>query len=65
MPKNLLEPLQFQGVEDEPKTCSNTSHFRGWKPLKSNRIYERLGGVPQEQKMLKGHLPRDIYHKIY
>jgi len=24
-----------------------------------------LGGVPREQKMLKGHLPRDIYHQVY
>ena len=23
-----------------------------------------LGGVPREQKMLKGHLPRVIYHQI-
>jgi len=23
------------------------------------------GGVPREQKMLKGHLPRVIYHQIY
>ena len=24
-----------------------------------------VGGVPQEQKMLKGHLPRVIYHQVY
>ena len=24
-----------------------------------------LGGVPREQKMLKGHLPRVIYHQAY
>jgi len=24
----------------------------------------RLGGVPLEQKMLKGHLPRVIYHHV-
>jgi len=24
-----------------------------------------LGGVPRAQKMLKGHLPRVIYHQIY
>ena len=23
------------------------------------------GGVPREQKMLKGHLPRVIYHQVY
>jgi hypothetical protein len=24
-----------------------------------------LGGDPREQKMLKGHLPRVIYHRVY
>ena len=24
-----------------------------------------LGGVPREQKLLKGHLPRVIYHQVY
>ena len=24
-----------------------------------------LGGVPREQKKLKGHLPRVIYHQVY
>jgi len=24
-----------------------------------------LEGVPREQKMLKGHLPRVIYHQVY
>ena len=28
-------------------------------------IYYTLGGVPREQKMLKGHLPRVIYHQVY
>ena len=24
-----------------------------------------MGGVPQEQKVLKGHLPRVIFHQVY
>ena len=24
-----------------------------------------VGGVPREQKMLQGHLPRVIYHQVY
>jgi len=24
-----------------------------------------LGGVPREQRVLKGHLPRIIYHQVY
>ena len=26
---------------------------------------ESLGGVPPEQKMLKEHLPRVIFHQVY
>ena len=26
---------------------------------------EALGGVPREQRMLKGHLPRVMYHQVY
>ena len=25
----------------------------------------RMGRVPREQKVLKGHLPRVIYHRVY
>jgi len=32
---------------------------RGMRPSTS------LGGVPREQKMLKGHLPRVVYHLVY
>ena len=28
-------------------------------------IETSLEGVPREQKMLKGHLPRVIYHQVY
>ena len=28
-------------------------------------LYERLEGVPREQEMLKGHLPRVIYHQVH
>ena len=30
-----------------------------------NTLGTSLGGVPREQKMLKGHLPRVIYHQVY
>ena len=26
---------------------------------------DRLGEVPREQEMLKGHLPRVVYHQVY
>ena len=48
-----------------PATPSAASRLRpvidsglGWL---AQRI---LGGVPREQKMLKGHLPRVIYHQL-
>jgi len=28
-------------------------------------VSDRPGGVPREQKMLTGHLPRVIYHQVY
>ena len=27
--------------------------------------FETLGGVPREQKIFKGHLPRVMYHQVY
>ena len=39
------------------------SYFRGTISELPGII--RLGGVPREQKMLKGHLPRVIYHRVY
>ena len=35
-----------------------------WTLLKAPVAASSLGGVPQEQKMLKGHLPRVIYHLV-
>ena len=40
-------------------TDFHSSHPQGHEPGTS------LGGVPREQKMLKGHLPRVIYHQVY
>ena len=31
----------------------------------TDRVGWLAGGVPREQKMLKGHLPRVIYHQVY
>jgi len=33
--------------------------------LDSCTLGTSLGGVLREQKMLKGHLPRVIYHRVY
>ena len=30
-----------------------------------NSVISYQGGVPQEQSMLKGHLPRIVYHQVY
>ena len=42
----------------------NAALERGGYTLKG-LLDSGLGGVPREQKMLKGHLPRVIYHRIY
>ena len=47
------------------------ANFRLKGPLKgplrtcNDRRGTPLRGVPREQKMLKGHLPRVIYHQVY
>ena len=35
--------------------------------LVSSTVFDvsHLGGVPQEQKMIKGHLSRVTYHQVY
>ena len=32
---------------------------------RAHPVVDSPGGVPREQKMLKGHLPRVIYHQVY
>jgi hypothetical protein len=41
-------------VGDSKLTRRGTTHLR-----------TSLGGAPQKQKMLKGHLPRVIHHQVY
>ena len=33
--------------------------------IQENRVDRLFGWVPREQKMLKGHLPRVVYHHVY
>ena len=33
--------------------------------MRSDRLRVRSGRVPRGQKMLKGHLPRVVYHQVY
>ena len=44
-------------------TAPSAPTFSGFKF--QNLIDSGQGGVPREQKMLKGHLPRVIYHQVY
>jgi hypothetical protein len=44
-----------QTLEGVPASVRKVDRLRvGW-----------LGGVPREQKMFKGHLPRVIHHRVY
>ena len=36
-----------------------------WSRFPATALQIRLGGIPREQKMLKGHLHRVIYHRVY
>ena len=42
---------------------------RGLRPVRRHLPSEQATpferGLPREQKMLKGHLPRDIYHRVH
>jgi len=45
-----------------------TDNEQGSKLIQIDRLRARgtsLGGVPREQEMLKGHLPRVMYHQVY
>ena len=35
------------------------------KVMDSGWLAQRVGGLPREQKMLKGHLTKVIYHLVY
>ena len=45
-----------------PDSGLGLSRFSGGEPHTRGTS---LGGVPREQKMLKGHLPRVIYHQVF
>ena len=48
------DPLECLGFKRE--TCD---------PMAAESKIEQMGGVPREQEMLKGHLPRVKYHRVY
>ena len=43
----------------------NSAHIRQSRPDYGLDMSQFMGGVPQEQKMLKGHLPRVTCHQVY
>jgi len=51
--------LSWCGTQESP-TTNYCTRFSSGPASKAG-----LGGVPREQKMLKGHLPRVIYHQVY
>jgi len=60
------------GTHKTVKARANMAHIRQSRPdsglgLQVNVITRgtSLGGVPREQKMLKGHLHRVINHQVY
>jgi len=53
---------RLESNEAEKRKICSTPRRHGSGSL---RLRTSLGGVPREQKMLKGHLPRVIYHQVY
>jgi len=58
--KYLAETGVLLGSGAEHRVC-----LRGFHLVISSGLVGSLGGVPREQKMLKGHLTRVIYHQVY
>ena len=48
--------------DERPAICIKAIPLMGNDRL---RVGLLKGGVPREQKMLEGHLPRAIYHQVY
>ena len=74
----VVQGCESLGVRRAPPSASPVAPFgvwcwgvQAWGSLGVDRLRVgwlngfSLGGVPREQKMLKGHLPRVIYHQVY
>ena len=48
-----------------PSHLPNSSERTYFKKPICHENYYMMAGVPREQKMLKEHLPRVIYHRVY
>jgi hypothetical protein len=75
---NFGVPVSSSNSQRYPYKKFHTAHFgfgsigysvRGTMHIQSlvdsGSVGSTLGGVSREQKMLKGHLPRVIYHQVY
>jgi len=47
------------------RVLDTPASIRRYKTIHTKQDAEELVGVSREQKMLKGHLPRVIYHQVY
>ena len=54
--------VALQGHMGEGDAADRLTLMGVYRPL---RGFKRPVGVPREQKMLKGHLPRVINHQVY
>ena len=57
---DFLEPITKHFVSKK----GAVGHERDLRDANSEMV-TALGGAPQEQEMLKGHLPTVIYHQAY
>ena len=73
--KTLIEDIPNMVIRDEiaSQVCCQGGGCRMYVVGRCLCLVDRLrvgwltslGGVPREQKNLKGHLPRVIYHQVY
>jgi len=61
---SLNSMLESNKEEDEGLELGLARQQASTSKRKVNNL-QGVGGVPREQKILKGHLPRVTYHQVY
>ena len=64
-PEVLLGPYRSRANMAHIRQSRPASHKTVKTSLTQDSQDQNLGGVQREQKMLKGHLLRVIYHRVY
>ena len=64
-PSRRFNENEEEEEEEEEKIDSGSVGSTDVSFITSTGASASMGGAPREEKMLKGHLPRVIYHQAY